>query len=118
MLIETESEDETAMANVEVLMALNREWTGGKVFEAADVAAYCKLSGEAPSADVALLRDYFDPRAKPADAISSVKIGKALRVLVGSPFLANGDGTIKLASAASDKHSRAYKIERKYESGV
>jgi hypothetical protein len=121
MLTATEAEDETAMSNIEVLLALSRQWPGGLIFEAADISEYCKFLGDAPPADVALLRDYFDPRVKPGEAVSPKKIGKALRVLLGSPFLAgNGDGTIKLVSGGADKHSKTngYKIERKYSNGA
>ena len=84
------------------------------------MAAYCRHSGGAPSADVALLREFFDHRAKPGDAISAIKIGKSLRALAGSPFLANGDRTIKLGGGGDNKHAkiRGYKIERKYPNGA
>jgi len=117
MLATTEVEDETAMNNVEVLMALSRKWASGQIFEAADVAEYWKLFGDAPSADVALLRDYFDPRTKPGDTVSPKKIGRALGALIGSPFrVGNGEGTIRLVGAGADKHSKVngYKIERIY----
>ena len=112
MLEEIEAEDETSIASVEVIMALNRKWTGGEIFEAKDVAKYCTLQNDAP--DVALLRDYFDPRAK--GDISSVKIGKALKVLKDAPFPVAGEGTIKLVGGGDDLHAkiRAYKIERTY----
>ena len=40
MLEEIEAEDETSIASVEVIMALNRKWTGGEIFEAKDVAKF------------------------------------------------------------------------------